>query len=517
MSKSSNAFSNRVMNNARIATWRPKGAPQYSLAVDDQLLVSPLVVNQVLAWLKVPSKGKHPSPALPGAPASGYKAGVIATVFQGLDLPYKQDIAIVKIDNLPAAPINGQPPIFGVANALRARLPKQQRFVSPNHVLVPAPVGAGCPAGPPHPSPELSPSLPSVEPAEVTVIDSGYLDYWQSTSPMDTFGDTWGPWGSNPLDAICTLEPIKRADWLLGSKPLGALLAALPAGLGANPNANPTWWQGHPGWWSQSTPDMPATQQKRMLDALAGHANFVAGVIAQNCEHPTLRIWSHNGSFVVNSDQFPCEASVCRSIVMSQLAHQTPVIHVGFAFALTPNAVVPASVANSYLSVVWDRTFALIGPNHVLIAPAGNETDTNPYFPAGLNWALPGHGFSNVVGVASLQASNVASTFSNTGSSTTVITWVHASAKGEGVQSTFVPVHNVTCEDDPLGPSGGRPMWNFDPDGWATWDGTSFAAPRVAADLATRLGAPGATPSGALTAFDMTYPVLNPALGHELI
>ena len=510
-------FSTRVVTkDPRIVTWGlgHKGAPQYSLAVADQLLVSPLVVDQVLKWLRLPSN--HPL-ALPGAPASGYKAAAFATVFQGLKVPYQNDIAILKVEHLPAAPINGQPAIFAVANAMRARLlkTKQQRLVSPNHVLVPAPAGAGCPAGPPHPSPKLIPSPPSVQPADVTVIDSGYLDYW-TTKVTDGFGDVWGPWGPNPLDNICNLEqPINRADFLPGSKPLGALLAGLPAGLHATPNTNPSWWQSHPGWWSPSTPDVPATQQKRMLDALAGHANFVAGVIAQHCEHPTLTIWSHNGSFVATSDQFPCEASVCRSIVMSQLANPTPVIHVGFAFALTPEAPVTAAVANNYLSVVWDRTFALIGPNHVLIAPAGNETDTNAYFPAGLNWALPGHGFSNVIGVASLRDSNVASTFSNTGSSTATITWVHASAPGEGIQSTFVPVHNVTCEDDPPNSAGGRPMWNFDPDGWARWDGTSFSAPRAAADLAQRLGS-GATPAAALYAFDATYPVLNPALGHEM-
>jgi hypothetical protein len=515
MSTSSNAFSKRVMKHPRIATWKHKGATQVSLAVEDQLLVSPVVVDLVLRWLKVGSK--HPS-ALPGAPTSGYKAGVIATVFQGLDLPYAQDIAIVKVDNLPSAPINGQPPIFAVTDALRARLvhSKLARHVSPNHVLVPAPVGAGCPAGPPHPSPALSEGTLSGEPAEVTVIDSGYLDYWTTVSPPDAFGDTWGPWGTNPLGALCTLEPINRADWLQGSKPLGALLAGLPPGLGAKPNTNPAWWQGHPGWWSTSTPDLPATTQKRMLDALAGHANFVAGVIAQHCDQPTLTIWSHNGSFVISSDQFPCEASVCRSIVMSQLANQTPVIHVGFAFPLRPPALV-TTLANDFLSVVWDRTFTLIGPNHVLIAPAGNELDTNPYFPAGLNWQLPNQGFANVVGVASLHGPGVASSFSNTGTATAP--WVNASATGEAVKSTFVPVSNVTCEDDPLVNTTGlaqRPVWNFAPAGWATWDGTSFAAPRVVADLASRVGA-GATPAAALYAFNTTYPITNPALGHELI
>jgi hypothetical protein len=506
-------FSTRVMKHPRIVTWKHGAAP-YSLAVEDQLLVSPLVVDNVLAWLKLSSK--HPL-ALPGAPASGYHAGVFATVFQGLDVPYQKDIAIVKIANLPAAPINGQPPIFAVADALRARLikTKHARHVSPNHVLVPAPVGAGCPAGPPHPSPAVHGVLPAGQSAEVTVIDSGYLDYW-NTQRTDAFGDTWGPWGANPLDALCTLEqPIKRADWLLGSKSLGTLLGQLPAGLGAQPSANPGWWQAHPGWWSASTPDLPATTQKRMLDALAGHANHVAGVIAQSCNHPTLTIWSHNGSFVVGSDQFPCEASVCRSIVMSQLANPTPVIHVGFAFPLRPAALVPAPVATDFLSVVWDRTFALIGPNHVLIAPAGNETDTNTYFPAGLNWELPNQGFSNVVGVASHHALGVPSSFTNRGSSTTMVTWVDAAAAGEGVQSTFVPVSNVTCEDDPLTGSGGRPVWNFAPDGWASWDGTSFAAPRVAADLANRVAA-GATPTAALYVFNATYPVVNPALGHEM-
>jgi len=168
------------------------------------LLVSKQVVPHVLKLLG--TKG-----ALPGGP---YHAGVIATVFQGLGLKPSiitddEDVRIVKIDRAPKLPleVSGQPFIFEIAAAVRQGLVKAgvspklvNRQVSPNHVLVPAPANVGCPFGAPRPPGSGTLRMPaSGESPTVAVIDSGYQDWWTS-SVVDKWGNTWGPWGTNPLE-----------------------------------------------------------------------------------------------------------------------------------------------------------------------------------------------------------------------------------------------------------------------------------------------------------------------------
>src|SRR5690606_12167940 len=96
----------------------------------------------------------------------------------------------------------------------------------------------------------------------------------------------------------------------------------------------------------------------------------------------------------------------------------------------------------------------LVDAGTVVVASAGNEGWCRPTWPAA---------FPHVIGVAALSCSTPAG-FSNHGR------WVDACAPGVDVHSTFV-FHD--------GPATG------DPDldryqGWATWSGTSFAAPKVA-------------------------------------
>ena len=81
----------------------------------------------------------------------------------------------------------------------------------------------------------------------------------------------------------------------------------------------------------------------------------------------------------------------------------------------------------------------------VLVASAGNEHSTAPHYPAALK---------NVIGVASVNSDNTLSTFSNYGVNALLV------APGNLLQSTY---------------------WN---DKYASWSGTSFAAPFVAAEAA---------------------------------
>jgi hypothetical protein len=454
MSKT-HAFTDRVLKelNNRIVVWPDNRS--IVLAVVDQLLVEVDVVKDVIAFLN----------------GEGVETKQLGTVFAGL--PAKpSDTAIIELLNLPS----GQQ-IFDVTDDVRARVEVVQanpRKVSPNHILVPAPNDVGCPADAPREAPNVSLAYPPPGPSpSVTVIDSGYQ--WDKT------------WGANPLRELCHAR-VRYAEWLLGSQ-IASLATSVTASTG----------------WHRGEPEKPVANNS-LMGVMAGHANFVAGVIAQGCDMPTINIWSHNGAFVENTDFFPTEAAVCRSILMSQQqppkgTGPTDIIHVGFAFPLRLPKT-DLKLAKDFLSTVWDTTLQTIGPESLVVAPAGNEKEENPHYPAALDYAFPKSHFTSVKGVGSLDPTTYKlSAFSNRGP------WVSCSTIGEQVVSTFLRVKNVQCEDDPTP----RPRKTFAPQAWALWDGTSFAAPKVTAALAARVAAGASTDAAwralhAVHANPLTYP-----------
>jgi hypothetical protein len=184
------------------------------------------------------------------------------------------------------------------------------------------------------------------------------------------------------------------------------------------------------------------------------------------------------------------------------------VIQVGFAYATY------AGKTGSYRgfpSVAWDIVFGLLTSAHqkkgdawFVTAPAGNQNSSKSFYPAALATTVvpspapnPSNAFANIVGVGSytnsldlLPADTVynGQTYSNNGS------WVTASADGSGVLSTFITNFNGAVQDNPTSTRSFA-------SGYATWNGTSFASPKVAAALAAVVAAnPGAmTPGTALS------------------
>src|SRR6476469_7304385 len=232
-----NAFSQRIRGNPRIAeawSW-PHPWKTQVLAIKDQLLVSPDVPASVRTALH------------------DLDAHQRTTVFHGLHVPPHEDIEIWML-----------PPdsdVFAATDQLRLLLPAEEGSsrVSPNHVLIPAPNGDNCPHGAPSevPGGDVLPDLTGggAPDVAVTVIDSGYQ--WD------------GNWGENPL-------------------------AQLAGGLPYHREAE--WFDWTTNLWSEGPPDLVDAEGRGRLDALAGHGNFVAGVIAQH-SRPELRVWNHNGSF----------------------------------------------------------------------------------------------------------------------------------------------------------------------------------------------------------------------------
>jgi thermitase len=399
---SSMHFSNRVRAHPRIAAFQPQPADPLSLAVDDHLLVC------LSAWPKVEEE----------LGTLGAQADVLAKVFDGIALkPGGEDANIVSV-RAPGMTI------FELTDFLRGRLgPDDAHKVSPNHVLIPAPAeGHGCPHGPPSPLPrpavEIQPATDLFVP--VTIIDSGYI--WDQDA-----------WGDNPLAPYGFI-------WETEAQTLKGKI------------------------WDAGTPDVLDANDDGALDALAGHANFIAGVIAQRCTHAELTIRNHNGGFNPRSDNFPTEAAVARSLAQSEGAS---VINLGFAFHCFGDEI----------SCVWDTAFNQIGDDAIVVAPAGNQDSPHVRYPAGL-----ASKYWNMVGVGSIDGVAVGgkakkSAFSNHGN------WVTCSTRGSKVFSTFLYVDMPVEEDNAKHPKNR----DFTKSSWARWNGTSFATPKVVAELAQQI------------------------------
>jgi subtilase family protein len=470
----------RMLRQGRIAYSGTDKTP-LALAVKDQLIVqigpNGSIVQGVQSYLDSKKIGTQ-------------RLG--ETVFSGLPgVSPENDFVVLEL--------HGAADIFHQADELRANVLKENPgAVSPNHILVPAPNLAGCPYGPPSEAPDVSLAPPEGPSPVVTVIDSGYQ---------------WDPahWGANPLDdpGFSSIS-INYAERLQGTATLAAVAPGSTAG------------------WLAGAPEAPALNgtaaNPKLLFALAGHANFVAGVIAQGCHQPTIHIWSHNSTYVRNTDYFTTEAAVVRSLALSQSpmgTGPTDVIHVGFAFPLRA-AKFSFRFARDFLSLAWTTAFQILQATFdaagkappIVIAPAGNEKEPFRHYPAALALEFAKTPFAslfeNVKGVGSISAAPLAanprSTFSNYGN------WVTCSAVGENVQSTFLRVTNVVCEDD----ESPRPVKSF-ADAWATWNGTSFAAPKVAAAVAAYVaaGAGSATPAQAWQSLTQVHghPLAHPASG----
>jgi subtilisin family serine protease len=118
----------------------------------------------------------------------------------------------------------------------------------------------------------------------------------------------------------------------------------------------------------------------------------------------------------------------------------------------------------------------------LVVAAAGNNATTRPFYPAALAADPPPDGGQAVLSVGALNPNGTKAFFSNQAP------WVHAWATGAGVVSAFPKLRGS------MGPSSvirELDRESMDPDdftgGFALWHGTSFAGPHAAATLANKL------------------------------
>lgn len=303
--------------------------------------------------------------------------------------------------------------------------------VAPNHAGILAPHAGGCPATPPQPAPAPPGRFveqPASGPAaKVTILDSGYIHVPMPNTHRD-------------LDARVTLV---RGQSLTNTNPPG---------------------------WTLDEPDGRYTDRSGRLDGISGHGTFIAGLIAHIAPEARLEVVGmRNQEVEIDDTRDPAEQlglfHAELSIALAMLRRgRTDVIQCGFAFP----------TLDEYPSLPFAAVLEeLRQPNaprdgHVaVVAPAGNEQSRQRYWPA----ALP-----DVVGVASTnRRGDARSWFSNWGD------WCDCCSRGEYVYSTFI---------DWTGPVEGERITDVERFlGWAHWDGTSFAAPKVSAEIARQIAA----------------------------
>lgn len=299
--------------------------------------------------------------------------------------------------------------------------------ISPHHAPILCPEAGGCPAAPPQPAAE--PDELFVQPsdgeatAKVTILDSGYI--WVDASQLD-------PSHHNLDDRVTVVQ----GQWLDTTT----------------------------GTWKHDKPDGLYTDSAGQLDGISGHGTFIAGLISNIAPNTRLEVVGLRNQEVEigpltrrkQLGLFETEVAIAHAMLRRC---DTDVIQCGFAFP----------TLDDYPSVVFAAVMEELRAAHAphggrvaVVAPAGNEQSTRTYWPA----AHP-----EVIGVASTnRRGNGRAWFSNWGD------WCDCCARGDYVYSSFVhwdgPVEGESADE----------IEHFR--GWARWDGTSFAAPKVSAAIA---------------------------------
>jgi Subtilase family len=203
-----------------------------------------------------------------------------------------------------------------------------------------------------------------------------------------------------------------------------------------------------------------ATPVDHVIGEGAVHGSFIAGVIEAHVPGAEILV-----SRVCEASRHYCSEWEAITDLWAALAalnnpeHRRKGVVVNMSFG---------SALNDTMAWVFSQAVANIldwFPSTIIVASAGNHAESRKYYPAAIV-------HDRVLSVGSLRArSDRCSDFSNYGN------WVKAWVAGEDVVGPFVPGHLSAFPTSKW--LGSSPM--------ATWSGTSFAAPQLAATVALQL------------------------------
>jgi subtilisin family serine protease len=196
------------------------------------------------------------------------------------------------------------------------------------------------------------------------------------------------------------------------------------------------------------------------LDLGAGHGTFTAGIVQQVAPGAQLDVRR-----ALDTDGVGDEVEIGREIVRAA-ADGAEIINLSLG-VVTPNDQPPLALEAAIRTAI--RLAREDGRHLLLVCAAGNFGDERPCWPAA--FCQDEEFAEHVVSVAALRLDYehedqvVGAEWSTRGD-------VTCSTLGQGVVSTYV-VGRESPASDRLEPD------SFSPNSWATWSGTSFAAPQV--------------------------------------
>lgn len=193
-----------------------------------------------------------------------------------------------------------------------------------------------------------------------------------------------------------------------------------------------------------------------LLDHEAGHGTFVSGILMQLA--PWLRI---------DPEKVLDSAGVGDDVTVTLGMAKAKCLLINASLGGYTHDDMPPPALEGFLSRQ--------NPESVVVAAAGNNAQGRPFWPAA---------FKHVIAVGAVDTCKGAitrATFSNFGD------WVDCCAPGVAIRSTYV---KGEWKLDAPGDDGSTEQL----DGWATWSGTSFAAPHVTAAIAAKMQGSSLTP-----------------------
>jgi hypothetical protein len=270
-------------------------------------------------------------------------------------------------------------------------------------------------------------------------------------------------WWSGPFGAPRPVTPIPAP--VAAPVRREVTVAVLDTGMSPHP------WYASAGWYAAQRAEVTEVLDADLdyeLDAQAGHGTFIAGVVLRHA--PGARVRAKR---VIGGDGVGDELDVLRALAWLARWGRADIVNLSFG----------CHTVDDRPSPLVARAIAALGRRTVVVACAGNHGSDRPFWPAALK---------QVIAVAALDGDDRAA-FSGYG------WWVDACAPGVGISSCFV---------------------SFDGSdefrGYASWSGTSFAAPAVAgtiADLAASEDVPAAVAADRVLDPERALPDLGVPIG----
>jgi len=238
------------------------------------------------------------------------------------------------------------------------------------------------------------------------------------------------------------------------------------------------------------------------LDPDAGHGTFIAGLIRQICPDANIlaiRVMYGDGA-VPEGDLLEALNRLLLRQALAQALDKPDWLVDVVSLSLGYYHELPADFAYDQLLIESLRALGELGV--AVVAAAGNDATARHFYPAGFapdasgRWNPVRYDMLPVVSVGALNPDlRSVALFSNAGD------WVCCHRQGAALVSTMPTTFNGSLQ--PIASvriTGGSLRSTIDPDnfhgGFATWSGTSFAAPILAAELAELLWQSGKLDAG---------------------